>query len=614
MTPNVSTASDFEYAHRDHSGGADATVSDAQSRELQLANRRLVEESELLRLALAETDTLRQREAAVLRERTILFESLTVLSNARSSSAALDALLAHLHSTYESSPVCLLLAREEGALVHASADKAFCGQTVPMVASALEKSRRLASLTPMTYSIQLPEGFDRLRSVLIVPLPIPGASHPSALLLGAATAGHFGGGDLRVIERIAALAYPVLTGLHEAEERERLQRELQVAQRREMVGQMAAGLAHDFNNLLAAISGNASLIESDAQPDSAQSTGALRIQSAVEQAANLVRRLLALGAKEPSRSVLDLKGPLHQAADLLRVNLPASLKLELKVAEDSLKVLADPTDVLQLLLNLGINARDAMDGKTGAITLSLGVATSDDLAGECVIGHLNSARRYMALAVTDQGSGIPHDKLALLFKRYITTKGNKGSGLGLAIVTSIVNANQAALKVISRPDEGSRFLILWPEKDDDVPASELSGPTLSGNLKGRSILVVDDQQDVLSVISQMLEEAGAEVAPTDVPHDVIEAVKDDPGAWDLVITDYDMPGICGDVLAQHLRKVAPELPILLVTALAAIRPLPEGLFDDCIAKPLDKHRLIHTVERLITHGKQGDTANAHSDR
>ena len=192
-----------------------ACRSQNQERELQRVNRRLVEESERLRLALAETDSLRQREAAVLRERTILFDSLKVLSNASSSSAALHALLINLRSIYQARPVCLLAATGNEVKVHASTDDALLGLEVPIVTGALCQSRRMASLQPLGISDCLPDVFQCLRSLLIVPLPLAGVSDQCALLLGAGNSGHFSASDLKVVERISTLAHPVLIGLHQ---------------------------------------------------------------------------------------------------------------------------------------------------------------------------------------------------------------------------------------------------------------------------------------------------------------------------------------------------------------------------------------------------------------
>lgn len=608
----IDTSSD---AH--HSGGHSSLVpSEVYRRELEQLNQRLVEESELLRLALAETDSLRQRESAVLRERTILFDSLTVLSNARSTSTALHDLLVSLRALYQACPVCLLVATDNEIRVHASANELHLGMKIPLKLESLSQPRRMASLLPLAISSTLPDDFQALRSLVIVPLPLVGVSQQCALLLGAQKSGRFTASDLKVVERISALAQPILAGLYEAEEREHLQRELQVAQRREMIGQVAAGLAHDFNNLLAAIGGNASLIDSDVPAESAAATGVRRIEAAVEQAGGLVRRLLALGAKQPERSLVDLSIPFRQAADLLQANLRSPIKLDLQIAQESLKVLADPTDIMQLLLNLGINARDAMleEESQGVITLSLDMATKDDLVDEFIIGHADPERRYMALKVKDQGPGIPHDKLSQLFKRYVTTKGDQGSGLGLSIVASIVTANQAALKVFSAPDEGCEFIILWPEKGAEDTEKRPSSTHLTGNLAGRSLLVVDDQPSVLTVITEMLEAAGAEVAPTDTPDDVIAALKDDPDAWDMVITDFDMPTMNGDELAREVRKLVPGMPVMAITALATIRLDSASAFDECIEKPVNKGLLIDAVERLITHGTLGDDSHAHSDR
>ncbi|MCO6177018.1 PAS-domain containing protein [Ciceribacter sp. RN22] len=385
----------------------------------------------------------------------------------------------------------------------------------------------------------------------------------------------------------------------EASERERLREELHLAQRREVVGQMAVGLAHDFNNLLATISGSASLIETAAESGSIIAAGARRIEVATKQAAGLVKRLLTLGARPSDRRRLDLRQLVREATDLARASLKAPHRLSLSLPAAAVEVVADPTDILQIVLNLVINARDAMQGQPGKISVTLSEASPASLTGTFAVGSPDPSRRYACLTVTDTGPGMPADLAQRAFQPYVSTKGDKGTGLGLAIVASVVKANAAAIRLETAPGAGTRFDILWPVGSETTVAARAAVEGLTGQLEGRLILVVDDQKDVLDVLTAMLEAAGAEVAPTTVPADVIAAVESDPAAWDLVITDYDMPGMTGAELAETIGKLAPTMPVILVTALAGIAGRSGARFDAVLAKPIDRATLVKTAETAI---------------
>jgi PAS domain S-box-containing protein len=395
----------------------------------------------------------------------------------------------------------------------------------------------------------------------------------------------------------------------EATERERLREELHLAQRREVVGQLAAGLAHDFNNLLATISGSASLIETSAPPGSMAALGAGRIEAAAGQAAGLVRRLLAMGARPADRKALDLRQPVREAADLARSSLKAPHRLTLALPAEPVGATVDPTDILQVVLNLVINAGDAMANRPGEIVVKLAEASGSDLAGPFSVGTPDPARRHVCLSVSDAGPGMEPDLAARVFQPYVTTKGDKGTGLGLAIVASVVTANGGAVRLETVPGQGTRFAILWPVSQsaaqDQPPAVSPGVSGLTGRLDGRTILVVDDQNDVLEVLAAMLEAAGAEVAPTTEPSDVIAAVKADPTAWDLVITDFDMPGRNGAELAEALRAFAPRLPVILVTALAGIAGRTGAAFDAVLPKPVDRQALVMAAETAILRAQSG---------
>lgn len=389
----------------------------------------------------------------------------------------------------------------------------------------------------------------------------------------------------------------------EAAERERLREDLHLAQRREAVGQMAAGLAHDFNNLLATIAGSASLIETAAEPGGLIAMGAGRIEAATGQAAGLVKRLLAMGARPADHQALDLRQPVRDAAELARASLKAPHRLTLSLPERPIDVNIDPTDILQVVLNLVINARDAIGNQSGEIAIALTEAADADLAGPFSVGQLDASRRHVCLSITDSGPGMDSDLAASVFQPYVSTKGDNGTGLGLAIVASVVTANGGAVSLQTGPGRGARFAVLWPIGQTAQPTDKAPVEGLTGRLDGRTVLVVDDQKDLLDVLTAMLEAAGAEVAPSTEPADILAAIEGDPSAWDLVITDYDMPGMTGAELVEAISALAPKVPVLLVTALAGISGRAGTQFDAVLAKPVDRAALVMAAEAAILRSK-----------
>jgi PAS domain S-box-containing protein len=387
----------------------------------------------------------------------------------------------------------------------------------------------------------------------------------------------------------------------ERAERARLEHELQLAQRREMIGQMAAGLAHDFNNLLAVIAGGASLIRETAGETASASIGADRILAASDQAAGLVRRLLALGARQPARVPLDLRQPVREAAELVRSSLRAPMRLFLSLPDDPVEALADPTDILQVILNLAINARDALADRPGSIAVSLTLCAPGEASGLMAVGHLDPGRRYACLSVVDTGPGMPPQIAARILDPYFSTKGDKGTGLGLAVVSSVIADNGGAMRLETAPGQGTRFDVFWPIDAPQPPARPATLPsgTLTGRLDGRTVLVVDDQPEVLEILTAYLEAAGAEVAPSTDPGDILDALQEDPCAWDLLVTDYDMPQITGAELARAARLAAPRLPVLLVTALVGEAGRNSTDFAAVLPKPVDRDALLSTAEQII---------------
>jgi CheY-like chemotaxis protein len=271
---------------------------------------------------------------------------------------------------------------------------------------------------------------------------------------------------------------------------------------------------------------------------------------------------------------------------------------------------ADPGDILHLVLNLALNARDALHAEGGRITLGLRRAKTDDLARAPLLGALDQARRYAVISVCDDGQGVPPELGASIFMPHVSTKGDAGTGLGLAIVAGVIADNDAALVLTSAPGEGALFEVFWPLDPamlaaDDVPPTAADAAGVS--LAGLAILVVEDSPAMLDAIGAMLERAGAEVGPCESPVMALEAIEEDPSAWDLVITDLEMPELDGAALAARTRAAAPATPVILCTgAPEAVISAVGGRFDAILRKPVSENALVAAARSALARTEKGD--------
>ncbi len=386
-------------------------------------------------------------------------------------------------------------------------------------------------------------------------------------------------------------------------EKARLREQLMLAQRQEVVGQLASGIAHDFNNLIAAISGTAELLRNI--DNERVCHHALRIQSAASTATGLVEKLLTLGRRVPQPKLVDIRRTVWDVRDLVAPSLTDPLhRIELELPSAPLMAKTDDTELNQVVLNLVLNARDALPpGQIGRIKLEV-IADRDYCPeGTLVVGTVPQVPAAV-IRVSDTGCGIAPDDLGRVFEPFFTHKGEAGTGLGLAVVAGIIASNNGALAIQSWRDCGTIFEVWWPLQPtgQDQPGQS-NGLLGAGNvLAGRTVLVVDDNPTVADTLVAMLEEAGAEVGPCIDPQDAIAVLQDDPGSWDLVITDYDMPGINGAQLAQTLRRMRDDLPVLLLTALPRVHKLHQnqvGLFDGVLGKPASTAQLAAAAAAAI---------------
>ncbi|MGR3513184.1 MAG: PAS domain-containing protein [Paracoccaceae bacterium] len=367
---------------------------------------------------------------------------------------------------------------------------------------------------------------------------------------------------------------------------------LQQLQRQEATAQLTAGIAHDFNNLLSAINGSATLIGLEEELTDSLKSHVDRIATAGNQAARLVNRLLDVGTPSDEQGVFDLGSSLSDIPSLVGPSLPEDIALKMAPLGEAITLKGNPGELAQVVVNLVLNARDAIGNHNGQIAVST-VRVRSRSKERVSVGELLSSQPYVRIDVTDTGVGIPADRFETVFEPYFSTKGHKGTGLGLAMVALQVQGVGGAVGIASTEGQGTTISVYWPvaelEARDD-PGAQSAAYDLSGQM----IIVVDDDADVATVAAKYLEAQGAEVAVSIDPRDAIEAVEEDPEAWSAVITDYDMPEMTGGDLAERVKGTRPDIPVVLVTALARRLTDPrinDGTIDAVLPKPTNLNHL-----------------------
>lgn len=375
-----------------------------------------------------------------------------------------------------------------------------------------------------------------------------------------------------------------------------LQAGLQRLQRQEATAQLTAGIAHDFNNLLSAINGSATLIGMEEELTDTLKAHVDRISTAGTQAARLVNRLLDLGANTETKGSFDLGSAIADLPALVEPSLPKDIVFSMDRQDSAVALRGDAGSLTQVLVNLVLNARDAIGQTGGRITLRSD--TPERCAPDAVqVGELVPTRRYARISVSDTGAGIAAETLATVFEPYFSTKRHQGTGLGLAMVSLQLQAVGGAVALSSTPEESTTFTVYWPlswQDDTDDEAIDAARYDLSGH----TIIVLDDDADVATVAAKYLEAQGAEVAVCIDPRDALEAVEDAPQAWSALITDYDMPGMNGGELAARVKGIRADLPVVLVTALARRLSDPrvfDGTIATVLAKPTDLNHLSSVI-------------------
>ncbi len=350
-------------------------------------------------------------------------------------------------------------------------------------------------------------------------------------------------------------------------ERNRLRRQLDHAQMQERLGQISAGLAHDFNNLLSAILGSATLISALKDVPVPAQQAAERITAAANSAAELVDGFLDIGLREKRSEAFQLGDALLTTVDLARMGASEQAIVHAEICEEPIWIKASRTDLLQTVMNLVVNGLDALDGQRGEVLVSLHPPAIPASDVDFCVGRSVPGQSYASIVVRDSGTGMPPEVREKVLEPYFTTKGNAGTGLGLAIVVSTLQANNCLLCLESTPGKGTTFTIYWPVESTEATAQRPKSKSIKDR-RGLPVLIVDDQEEVAHAIGVMLSNAGFEVAETSDPEAAVETVLEDQDAWGCVISDYDMPKMTGGDVVARLAQEAPDVPVIIVSALA----------------------------------------------
>ena len=383
-------------------------------------------------------------------------------------------------------------------------------------------------------------------------------------------------------------------------ERKRLETQLRQAHKMQAIGTLAGGIAHDFNNILTAILGYAELAMEERQQDRVLGEYLRRVLTAGHRAKDLVQQILAFSRQtECERTPMQVHILVKEVLDLLRAALPSTIAIQPVIDPDAGSVLADPTQIHQVVLNLCTNAAHAMRETGGVIEVLLEPV---DLPTDCTTGTVDlKAGPYVRLTVRDTGHGMAPEIMERIFEPFFTTKNvGEGTGMGLAVVHGIVTSNGGAITVESAPEQGATFAVYLPRLVNPTTSTvDIEEPLPGGRER---LLFVDDEAALVHLWQAALEHLGYSVVVCTSSLKALDVFHAAPQSFDLVITDYTMPTMTGEVLAHELRRIRPDIPIILYTGfsdtMVAERARALGI-DAFVLKPVRVRDLNLAIRQVL---------------
>jgi PAS domain S-box-containing protein len=421
--------------------------------------------------------------------------------------------------------------------------------------------------------------------------------------------------EARVQERTAELLVmnaqlqQEVTERKRAEEaRSRLEEQLYQSRKMEALGTLAGGIAHDFNNILAVMLGYSELALFELPPQTPSVQHLQEVLRAGKRAKNLVQQILTFSRKSDNqRKPISLHILIQEALTLLRAVLPATIDIHQRLDKDAGTVFADPSQMHQVLLNLFSNAEHAMRAHGGVLEVQLDAIEADE---QLLAQHTElTPGAYVRLLVRDTGHGMEAAVMQRIFEPFFTTKGvGEGSGMGLAVVHGIVTNHGGVITVQSAPGQGTTLTIYLP-RIAEVVAEEKPLPEALPHGSGY-ILFLDDERVIVRWGKEMLERLGYVVEAYTASDKALEAIRQAPYRFDLVITDQTMPHMTGEKFVEELRQLRPDMPIILCTGFShtmdAEKAQTMGIAAFCM-KPLVAHDLVDTIQRVMAQSTTSET-------
>jgi PAS domain S-box-containing protein len=388
-----------------------------------------------------------------------------------------------------------------------------------------------------------------------------------------------------------------------------LETQLRESQKMEAIGTLAGGVAHDFNNLLAAILGNLALAREDVGPDHLAQESLAEIGRAAIRARQLVQQILAFSRRQTQELQRQPLLPLvEDALRLLRSLLPAGVRLNTRLGAAAMPVLADATQIQQVLMNLCTNAWQAMGAQPGDITVALR-ETPVDAALALKLGGIDPGA-YVCLSVADNGPGMGADTQRRIFEPFFTTKApGSGTGLGLSVVHGIVKAHRGAIAVHSVPGEGARFDVYLPLASNaataEAPSGQVPGPAPAPAAAGRHIVYVDDYEALVFLAGRLLRKHGYRVTTFVSGEEALDWFRRSQEPVDLLVTDQNMPGMSGVELVRAVRELRPSQRMAIVSGHVNEQLVNEAQavgVSDVLGKQDSMDALAESVRQLLDPG------------
>jgi signal transduction histidine kinase/ActR/RegA family two-component response regulator len=389
-------------------------------------------------------------------------------------------------------------------------------------------------------------------------------------------------------------------------ERTEILMQLQQVQKMEAIGTLAGGIAHDFNNILSAVIGFTELSLMEVPADSKLNANLQQVFAAAQRAKELIRQILTFSRQtHPENLPVQVALIIREALKMLRASLPASIEIETALHSESY-VLADPTQLHQVVLNLCTNSTHAMQEEGGVLRIAL---RDRPMEGDAVLGHPDLIPgRYLELTVADTGHGMTEETMARIYDPFFTTKDKgQGTGMGLSMIHGIVKECKGDISVTSQPGKGTTFKVLLPVCSPSQTVDMAKATAMPGG--SEDILFVDDEPMQTDLATKILVPLGYHVKAFNDSVAALDAFRSSPDGFDLIVTDMYMPKMNGKKLASKIHDLRPRTPIILCTGYADTRvadPVENGPIDDYLMKPFSMRDLALTIRKVLDRSSESD--------